>query len=97
MHTSEEYSHAEGVIVQAVRIDLSEVLVLNEFTISYLGKWRSSTYLTRITNFWHGPLYFFEFKRDIHGNRVQINDPLNVDSDNDDDLDDGEWYAEARR
>ena len=32
-----------------------------------------------------------EFKRDIHGNRVQINGPFNVDSDNDDDLDDGEW------
>ena len=31
LHVSENYSHAEGVIVQAVRVDLSNILLLSDF------------------------------------------------------------------
>ena len=91
VHTSEEYSHAEGVIVQAVSIDLSEVLVLNEFHHKLFGEVEIEFVFDPNHEPGTDPYIPVEFKRDIHGNRVQINDPFNVDSDNDDDLDDGEW------
>ena len=91
VHTSEEYSHAEGVIVQAVRIDLSEVLVLNEFHHKLFEEVEIEFVFDPNHEPGTDPYIPVEFKRDIHGNRVQINGPFNVDSDNDDDLDDGEW------
>ena len=72
VHTSEEYSHAEGVIVQAVRIDLSEVLVLNEFH----HKLFEEVEIEFVFDPNHEPgtdPYILVNLRDIHGNRVQIN------------------------